>query len=425
MSQHPAGALDQITVLDMTRILAGPWATQTLADLGANVVKIERPGSGDDTRSWGPPYSGSDPTDASQNSAYFCTANRNKKSLALDFASEQGAELVRQLATSADVFIENYKVGGLQKYGLDYDALKQHNPRLIYCSITGFGQTGPYANRSGYDFIIQAMSGLMSVTGQAPGTPGDEPMKIGVALTDILTGLYSCIGILSAIAHREKTGLGQRIDMSLLDVSVACMANQALNYLVSDQSPQRMGNAHPNVVPYQVFPTSDGHLIITAGNDRQFEQLCNALEKPELANDARYTSNNQRVANRDTLIESIMAVTPTRTTDQWIKILGEKQVPCGPINDMQSVFADPQVIDRGLKIELPGENGQVPGVASPLRLSDTPPAYHSAPPLLGQHTLEILKDHLKLDDNQCNELIEAGICATSPASTAAHQATPS
>lgn len=425
MSLSPTGALDHITVLDLTRILAGPWATQTLADLGADVIKIERPAGGDDTRSWGPPYTGENPTDPGSNSAYFCTANRNKKSVALDFASEQGSALVRQLASSCDVFIENYKVGGLEKYGLDYESLRKINPGIIYCSITGFGQTGPYANRAGYDFIIQAMSGLMSVTGQAPGTPGDEPMKIGVALTDIMTGLYSCIGILTALAHREKTGIGQRIDMSLLDVSVACMANQALNYLVSDESPQRMGNAHPNVVPYQVFPTADGHLIITAGNDRQFKNLCEALGQPDLSDDERYASNSQRVANRESLIATMKALTPSKSTSQWIEVLGQKQVPCGPINDLQSVFSDPQVVARGLKIDQPAANGSIPGVASPVRLSETPPSYHSAPPTLGQHTLEVLKGQLGLSELQCSELIDAGICAHDAASGATQPGTTS
>lgn len=413
MSTTPASALGHIKVLDLTRILAGPWATQTLADLGAEVIKVERPNGGDDTRAWGPPFTGPDPLDSSQHSAYFCTANRNKKSVAIDFATDQGAALVREMAVQSDVFIENFKVGGLAQYGLDYPALKKVNPKLVYCSVTGFGQSGPYSELAGYDFIIQAMGGLMSVTGQPPGTPGDEPMKIGVALTDILTGLYACIGILTALTHRDKTGCGQHIDMSLMDVTVAAMANQALNYLVSRQAPQRMGNAHPNIVPYQVFATADGHLIITVGNDRQFASLCTVLGQPQLAREERYKTNSTRVAHRDELIPRLNALIAKNDTAYWLRTLADANVPCGPINDMQSVFADPQVIARELEISLPTANGTVPGVASPLRMSDTPPAYHSGPPELGEHTLSILTGHLGLTDSQCNELIESGICKSS------------
>ncbi len=410
MSTNPNSALEHIRVLDLTRILAGPWATQTLADLGAEVIKIERPNGGDDTRTWGPPFVGPDPLDSDRQSAYFCTANRNKKSVAVDFSSPEGAELVRELALQSDVFMENFKVGGLAQYGLDYESLRKINPRLVYCSVTGFGQTGPYANLAGYDFIIQAMGGLMSVTGQPPGSPGDEPMKIGVALTDILTGLYACIGILTALTHRDKTGQGQYIDMSLMDVTVAAMANQAMNYLVSKTSPQRMGNAHPNIVPYQVFPTADGHLIITAGNDRQFCSLCEVLGKPELASDPRYITNSDRVANRTDLIPVINALTKTNSTKHWIESLGRAQVPCGPINDMEAVFADPQVVSRNMEISLDHKNGAIPGVASPLRLSETPPAYHSAPPSLGEHTSDVLIDRLALSDARLASLLAAGIC---------------
>lgn len=410
MSTTPNSALDHIRVLDLTRILAGPWATQTLADLGAEVIKIERPDGGDDTRSWGPPFVGPDPLDSDQQSAYFCTANRNKKSVAVDFSTAEGAELVRELALQSDVFMENFKVGGLAQYGLDYESLRKINPRLVYCSVTGFGQTGPYANLAGYDFIIQAMGGLMSVTGQSPGSPGDEPMKIGVALTDILTGLYACIGILTALTHRDKTGQGQYIDMSLMDVTVAAMANQAMNYLVSNQSPQRMGNAHPNIVPYQVFATADGHLIITVGNDRQFCSLCEVLGKPELATDPRYTTNSDRVANRTDLVPVINALTKTNSTGYWIETLGHAKVPCGPINDMEAVFADPQVVSRNMAIDLEHKNGNVPGVASPLRMSETPPAYHSAPPSLGEHTSDVLIERLALTEARLASLLDAGIC---------------
>ena len=410
MRSTPNAALEHIKVVDLTRILAGPWATQTLADLGADVIKIETPSGGDDTRQWGPPFTGPDQTDSSHDAAYFHTANRNKKSVAIDFSTEQGSGLVKQLVSQSDVFIENFKVGGLQKYGLDYPTLKKLKPDLIYCSITGFGQTGPYANRAGYDFIIQAMSGLMSVTGQAPGTPGDEPMKVGVALTDVLTGLYSCIGILTALAHRDRTGEGQHIDMSLLDVSVAAMANQSLNYLVSGKSPVRMGNAHPNIVPYQVFPTKDGHLIITAGNERQFRSLCKVLGDETLADDERYKTNQLRVANRAKLVDAITQLSAKQTSARLIESLGEAKVPCGPINDMQAVFNDPQVIARQLKIELSGDNNNATGVACPVRLSETPPSYRSAPPVLGNETLEVLQNQLGLSSQQTIELIQSGIC---------------
>jgi crotonobetainyl-CoA:carnitine CoA-transferase CaiB-like acyl-CoA transferase len=420
-----SAALEHVKIVDLTRILAGPWATQTLADLGADVIKIESPAGGDDTRHWGPPFTGPDPADASHDAAYFYTANRNKKSVAIDFSTDKGAELVRHLVAQSDVFIENFKVGGLKQYGLDYDTLKQLKPDLIYCSITGFGQTGPYAKRAGYDFIIQAMSGLMSVTGQAPGTPGDEPMKIGVALTDVLTGLYSCIGILSALSHRDRTGEGQHIDMSLLDVSVAAMANQSLNYLVSGNSPIRMGNAHPNIVPYQVFPTSDGHLIMTAGNERQFRSLCKVLGEESLADDERYQSNQLRVANRESIIEKLSQLSAMQTTAQLIEALGDAKVPCGPINDMASVFNDPHVIARELQIDVPKDSGHAgdndtagdgqfaPGVACPVRLSETPPAYRHAPPVLGQHTLDVLQQQLGLTSDQASELVKAGVCHTS------------
>lgn len=405
-----AAALDHLIVLDLTRILAGPWASQLLADLGAEVIKVEHPSSGDDTRSWGPPFINDElPPDGL--SAYFCSANRNKKSLAIDFASEKGAAILRKLISQADVVIENYKVGGLKKYALDYESLKQEHPGLVYCSITGFGQTGPYAHRAGYDFIIQAMSGLMSVTGQPPGTPGDEPMKIGVALTDIMTGLYASNAILAAIAHRDKTGAGQHIDMSLMDVSVAAMANQTMNYLVSGTSPTRMGNAHPNIVPYQVFPTADGHLIIAVGNDRQFKSLVRALGNESLGTDEKYLSNSDRVANREQLVPILAELTRAQTTAHWAAVLDKVQVPYGPINDTQAVFSDPQVIARELAIDLPHpELGIVPGVACPVRLSETPARYHTAPPSLGADTRSVLQGRLDITAEECDALIQAGIC---------------
>jgi len=371
-------ALAGLKVIDLTRVLAGPWATQTLADMGADVIKVERTDGGDDTRVWGPPFIGEDPSDKSHDAAYYATANRNKRSLAVDIASPEGAEIVRSLAGTADVFVENFKVGGLKKYSLDYDSLSAINPRLIYCSITGFGQTGPYASRPGYDFIIQAMSGLMSVTGQPPGAPGDEPMKIGVALTDVLTGLYSTIGILSALNHRHSSGVGQNLDMSLLDVSVAAMANQALSYLVTGDTPQRMGNAHPTIVPYQVFPTADGHMIIAVGNQTQFENMSKVLGKPELAADPRFANNPGRLEHRTECVAEISALSVARSTAEWIELFGQHNVPCGPAN--------------------------------PIRLSATPPAYHSAPPTLGQHTREILRDQLGFDTEKVQTLIDRGIC---------------
>ena len=403
-----AAALDHLIILDLTRILAGPWATQVMADLGADVIKVEHPQTGDDTRSWGPPFVNDKQPGLS---AYFCCTNRNKKSLALDFASAEGLKILHELIKQADVIVENYKVGGLKKYGLDYDSLKQEHPGLIYCSITGFGQTGPYAHRAGYDFIIQAMSGLMSVTGQPSGSPGDEPMKIGVALTDIMTGLYASTAILAAVAHRDKTGIGQHIDMSLMDVSVATMANQAMNYLVSGDSPVRMGNAHPNIVPYQVFPTADGHLIIAVGNDRQFQSLVSVLGNASLGTDAKYKTNKDRVTNRDQLIPILTTLTTSQPTSHWATELDKAQVPYGPINTTEAVFNDPQVIARELAIALDHPvHGKVPGVASPVRMSETPPRYRNAPPSLGADTLAILQQRLNLSSEDCRALVEAGIC---------------
>ncbi|MCK6426040.1 MAG: CoA transferase [Burkholderiaceae bacterium] len=393
-------ALQGLKVLDLSRVLAGPWAGQMLADLGADVVKVERPGAGDDTRAWGPPWlkdaQGRDTGDA----AYFFCANRNKRSVAIDIATAEGQAQVRALAAQADVLLENFKVGGLRQYGLDYDSLKALNPRLIYCSITGFGQAGPYAQRPGYDFLIQGMGGLMSVTGpaEAAGTPAPEgqgPQKVGVALVDIMTGLHAAIGVLAALQHRHVSGVGQHIDLALLDVQVAALANQASNYLIGGRVPRRMGNAHPNIVPYQDFPTADGDMIVAVGNDGQFARLAEALGHPEWATDARFATNPARVAQRAVLIPLLRQATVMRTTRDWIERLEAAGVPCGPINRLDEVFADPQVIARGLRVELPHPlAGSVPGVANPIRLSDSPVAYRSAPPLLGQHTDEVLRDWL-------------------------------
>lgn len=389
------GALSGLKVLDLSRVLAGPWAGQMLADLGADVVKVERPGSGDDTRAWGPPYlKDADGRDTSE-AAYFLCANRNKRSIAIDFTQPEGQQQVRELAARADVLIENFKVGGLAAYGLDYASLQALNPRLIYCSVTGFGQDGPYAKRAGYDFMIQGLGGLMSVTGRADGEQGAGPVKVGVALTDVLTGLYASNAILAALAERERSGLGQHIDLALLDVQVACLANQALNYLTTGQPPRRLGNAHPNIVPYQDFPTADGDFILTVGNDGQFRKFCEVAGHPEWADDPRFVSNAERVAHRAELIPLIRQVTVFRTTAEWVALLEQAGVPCGPINDLAAVFADPQVQARQLKVTLEHPlAGQVDLVANPIRLSRTPAEYRTAPPLLGQHTREVLADWL-------------------------------
>ncbi|RRV25287.1 CoA transferase [Pseudomonas sp. o96-267] len=404
------GALSHIRVLDLSRVLAGPWAGQILGDLGAEVIKVERPGSGDDTRHWGPPYIKDAEGNDSREAAYFQSANRNKQSLTLDFTQAEGQRLVRELVAQCDVLLENFKVGGLAAYGLDYDSLKAINPRLVYCSITGFGQTGPYAKRAGYDFMIQGLGGLMSLTGRPEGEEGAGPMKVGVALTDILTGLYATVGVLAALNQREQSGIGQHIDVALLDVQVACLANQAMNYLTTGVSPRRLGNAHPNIVPYQDFPSADGNFILAVGNDGQFRKFCEVAGIANLADDPRFVTNKARVAHRAELIPLLRQATVFKTTAQWIELLEKASVPCGPINDLQQVFADPQVQARGLRLDLPNALGSsTPQVASPLRLSATPVAYRSAPPLLGQHTDSLLQRLLGMSKTQIAELREAGV----------------
>jgi crotonobetainyl-CoA:carnitine CoA-transferase CaiB-like acyl-CoA transferase len=405
-----SGALSHIRVLDLSRVLAGPWAGQVLADLGADVIKIERPGCGDDTRAWGPPFlkdaQGRDTSEA----AYYLSANRNKQSVTVDFTQAEGQRLIRELAAQCDVVLENFKVGGLAAYGLDYEALKAVNPRLIYCSITGFGQDGPYAKRAGYDFMIQGLGGLMSLTGRSEGEDGAGPMKVGVAVTDILTGLYATVGVLAALNHREQSGIGQHVNLALLDVQVACLANQAMNFLTSGVAPRRLGNSHPNIVPYQDFPSADGDFVLTVGNDSQFRKFCEVAGQREWAADSRFISNAARVANREVLVPLIRQVTVFKTTAQWLAALELAGVPCGPINNLAQVFADPHVQARGLRLDLPHSlGGTTPQVASPLRLSATPVEYRNAPPLLGEDTDAVLQRLLRLTPEQIGALRAAAV----------------
>jgi len=371
--QKRAAPLTGIRVLDLTRVLAGPWCTQNLADLGAEVIKIERPGAGDDTRGWGPPYMKDEQGRETTEAAYYTSANRNKQSVALDIATPKGAEAVRELARRCDVFVENFKVGGLSKYGLGYEQIRAINPGIVYCSITGFGQTGPYASRPGYDFMIQGMGGLMSITGERDDLPGGGPQKAGVAVADLMTGMYSSVAILAALYERKASGLGQYIDMALLDCQVAMLANQNMNYMASGVSPTRAGNAHQNLVPYQVFAAADGHLIVAVGNDSQFRAYCGVIGRPDLADDARFMKNSGRVVNRDALIPMLAEAMRLRGRDEWLVSLEAAGVPAGPINNIQQVYEDPQVLARGLQLEVPHSSaGVLPTVASPIRLSDTP-----------------------------------------------------
>ena len=420
MTSQPAashgGALSHLKVLDLSRVLAGPWCTQMLADLGADVVKVERPGEGDDTRHWGPPFlqdaQGQDTTQA----AYFTCTNRNKRSITLDIAKPQGQALVRQMAQTSDILVENFKVGGLAHYGLDYASLQPLNPRLIYCSITGFGQNGPYAARAGYDLMIQAMSGMMSITGRADGTPGGGPQRVGVALTDLFTGVYATSAILAALEVRNRTGLGQLIDMALLDVGMAILANQAGGFLNTGKVPQRQGNSHPSLAPYQDFPTQDGAMLLAIGNDGQFARFCHAAGRPEWGADARFAGMAGRVQNRSALIALMEQVTRERSTAQWIKLLEDKAVPCGPINDVGMAFDDVQVKARGLVVNQPRAPGVVAqdgiaairSVASPLRLQDTPPTLRYAAPALGEHTDALLAE-LGLEAGAIAALRAAGV----------------
>jgi crotonobetainyl-CoA:carnitine CoA-transferase CaiB-like acyl-CoA transferase len=384
------GPLAGIRVLELARILAGPWAGQILADLGAEVIKVEREGLGDDTRQWGPPFvEGKDGQNLG--GSYYHACNRGKRSLALDFETERGQRIVRKLAARSDILIENFKLGGLKKFGLDYDSLSAENPRLIYCSITGFGQTGPYAHRAGYDLIIQGMGGIMSITGE----PDREPMRLGVAFADVFTGVYSAVGVLAALHERERTGRGSYVDMSLYDTMTGVLANQALSYLVSGKAPTRMGNAHPTVVPYQVFPTSDGHMIIAVGNDGQFARLCAILGVPALSQDPLYKTNGDRVVNRDTLIPRLTALTARRTRADLLEKCEAAGVPAGPINTIDEVFRDPQIVARGMQIapkSALAKGGTIPGVRTPIVINGAAMASDLAPPDVGQHTADILRE---------------------------------
>jgi crotonobetainyl-CoA:carnitine CoA-transferase CaiB-like acyl-CoA transferase len=401
--------LEHIRVLDLTRVLAGPWATQNLADLGADVLKIERPGSGDETRSWGPPWSAGDGQAAGE-SAYYLSVNRGKRSVAIDFSHPAGRALVRELAARCDVLVENYKVGDLARHGLGYEDLRALHPGLIYCSVTGFGQTGPAAERPGYDFVFQAMGGLMSITGERDDRPGGGPQKVGVAVADVMAGMYASLAITAALVHRQRTGAGQHIDLALLDTMVAFGANQILSYWCSGNVPARQGNAHANIVPYGVFRASDGALVLAVGNDGQFAAFCRVAGCQELAADPRFRTNPERVRHRDVLAPLVERIVEQRARQDWIAALAAAGVPCGPIHDMKQVFEDPQVRHRGLRVAIEREGGPpCPTVASPMRFSETPVEYRRAPPRLGQHTREVLREVLGLGAAEIEALAAEGV----------------
>jgi crotonobetainyl-CoA:carnitine CoA-transferase CaiB-like acyl-CoA transferase len=405
------GPLSGFWVLDLSRILAGPWASQMLADLGAEVIKIERPGSGDDTRAWGPPFLTAPDGSATQESAYFLAANRGKRSVAIDFCTPEGQRLVQALAAKSDVLIENYKVGGLQKYGLDYASLSAADPKLIYCSITGFGQTGPLATRPGYDFLLQGMGGLMSITGE----PDGEPQKVGVAVVDILTGLYACSAILAALVHRQATGQGQWIDLALLDVQIATLANQASSFLVSGEQPRRLGNAHPSIVPYEAYPTSDGYIIVAVGNDEQFARFAAAVGEPSLARDQQFATNPARVRNRDALKPILRALLAGQPTEIWLTVLGAAGVPCGPVNGVRAALDEPQVQARGMLHELQHPTaGRYRSIGSPMRFSATPVEDDRAAPLLGADTDHLLQEVLGIAGAELIALRQAGVLGKRP-----------
>ena len=403
------GALSHIRVLDLSRVLAGPWCTQILADLGADVIKIERPGSGDDTRQWGPPFVSAD-GGGNEESLYFLATNRGKRSMTLNLSDSRGQKVVHELAAHCDVVVENFKVGALARYGLDYETLKAINPSLVYCSITGFGQTGPYADRAGYDFMIQAMGGLMSVTGEAEDVAGTNPQKVGVAIADLVTGLYSANAIQTALIHRERTGQGQYIDMALLDCQVAILANQAMTYLAAGQTPVRMGNAHPNIVPYQVFETQDGHIILAIGNDGQFRRFCELSDQSHLAQDPRFVANRDRVKHRAQLIEVLVPLMRGKNTGDWLNLLEPGGIPCGRINSIDETLNDPQVLHRQMRTHAPHSSlGEIDLLGSPLKLSDTPGEVRRAPPVLGEDTDQVLRDVLGYEDSAISALHADGV----------------
>ncbi|MFW7343127.1 CaiB/BaiF CoA-transferase family protein [Pollutimonas sp. H1-120] len=404
------GALSHLKVLDMARILAGPWCTQNLADMGADVIKVERPGRGDDTRSWGPPWikdvHGQDTSD----SGYYASCNRNKRSITVDISSSEGQEMIRELAAQCDVFIENYKRGDLKRYGLDYESIKKVNPRIVYCSITGYGQEGPYADKPGYDFVFQGLGGIMSLTGERDDLPGGGPQKVGIALSDIMTGMYATIAILSALEYRNVSGAGQYIDMALLDCTVAMGSNQATAFLLNGQIPKRFGNAHAAVVPYQAFEVADGHIIVTVGNDGQWQRYCKVMGRPDLAGDERFSTTSNRIINRDALVPEIARTMLERSRSDWLETLEAAGVPCGPINNYKDVFEDPQVRYRELRVDVPrSDEGVVPVLASPLRLMGTPASYRLAPPALGEHTEQILTSYLGKSKDQIEQLRTRGV----------------
>ncbi len=403
-------ALGHIRVLDLSRVLAGPWCSQNLADLGADVIKIERPEVGDDTRAWGPPYARDAAGHNTTEAAYYLSANRGKRSVTVDIASSEGQALIRELALHSDVVLENFKVGHLKRYGLDYDSLRAIKPDLVYCSVTGFGQDGPYAHRPGYDFLIQGMGGLMSITGERDDLPGGGPQKAGVAITDLMTGMYATVAVLAALTHRDRTGEGQHIDMALLDVQVAMLANMGSNFLNSGKPPKRMGNAHANIVPYQTFACADGHIIVATGNDGQYQKFVEVGQRPDLAQDERFATNPLRVKNRDVLVPLLADMVMQKTRSEWIDQLEAVGVPCGPINDIGDVFDNPQVRARGVAMEMPHPTaGKVTLVRSPMRLSATPVATDKAPPLLGQHTDEVLREVLGHSEERIAALRAKGV----------------
>jgi crotonobetainyl-CoA:carnitine CoA-transferase CaiB-like acyl-CoA transferase len=404
------GPLSHIRVLDLSRVLAGPWAGQNMADLGAEVIKVERPGPGDDSRAFGPPWVKDREGRDTKDSAYFTAANRGKKSITLNISAPEGQAIVRELAKKSDVLIENYKFGDLTRYGLGYDDLRKINPRLIYCSVTGFGQTGPYRERPGYDFMIQGMGGMMSVTGEPDDAPGGGPQRAGVPIADIITGMYASIAICAALAHRAETGVGQHLDLALLDSQIALLAYQNTNYFSTGKPPKRIGNLHPNIVPYQPFRTKDGAVILACGNDNLFRKFCEAAGQDALASDARFASNGKRVENRTELTRILGEAFKQRTTAEWVEVLEKAGVPNGPINDIAQVYEEPQVKARGIRVEMDHPvAGSLPTVASPMRFSATPVEYRRAPPVLGQHTEEVLRELLGKSDAQLQELRAAKV----------------